>query len=185
MDRTWDSGLEEHEPLANISIRMFGKKYELQPAADLELHPSTIGESLQTQPAQFAFYATVHSMAQAKVAGLNKQLEDRRSQLDMEYRKAGELPGGIKITEDSMRRALRLHSDCLALVDKIHDAEFDTMCLSNVVRAFEHRRECLIELSKRANNTTFNDSDINVSVAARITPLSVTANGVGKHPSKK
>lgn len=183
MERTWESGLEDHEPLANVSITMFGRKYDLQPAADLELHPSTIGEALQTQPAQFAFYATVHSMAQAKVAALNKQLEDRRTVLDKQYRMEGELPGGIKITEDAMRRALRSDTDCQAIQDLVHDAEFDAMCLSNVVRAFEHRRECLIELAKRANNTTFNDRDVEVSVAARIGMTA--AHGVGQHPSKK
>ncbi len=184
MERTWESGLEDHSPLADMNILMFGKRYELQPAADLEIHPSTLAEDLQKQPGLFAFYATCHSMAQAKVTALNQKLELQRSEMDQEIRSNGALPDGGKITEDGLRRALRATPELAAIQDKVHDAEFDAMCLGNVVRAFEHRRECLIELSKRAHNTTFNDQDVPVTVAANITAVAAPK-GVGQHPSKK
>jgi hypothetical protein len=64
------------------------------------------------------------------------------------------------------------------------------MCLSNILRAFEHRRECLIELAKRSANSTFNDQDVSVTVSATVSdiaavPIDATARNLGKHPSKR
>lgn len=184
MDRLWDMDFEDHKPLQDMTIQMFGKKYKLQPAADLELHPTTVGEELQRQPSLYAFYATVHSMAVAKVSAIGRKLENRRSELDTEWRQQGFLPGEIKITEDALRRALRNDETITRIQTAMNDAEFDAMCLANIVRAFEHKRDCLIELSKRTNNTTFNDQDVNVTVSARITLIDAVRN-TGQHPSKQ
>jgi hypothetical protein len=183
MERRWETGLESHTPLANMTIRMFGKRYQLQPAVDLEFHPSTIGEALQEQAGRYAFYATVHAMAQAKVTAIQEELDLRRSQLDAEYRDEGCLPGGGKITEDGLRRAIRLHADSRMLENKLHDAEYDMNCLEKIVRAFEHRRECMIALAHRTNNSTFNDRDVDVTVSAKIMNLDEVRTK-GQHPSK-
>jgi hypothetical protein len=185
MDRLYDTELDAHEPLQHLTIKMFGRTYELQPAADLELHPSTIGEDLQTQVGRFAFYATVLSMAETKVKALEKKLESRRAVLDNSWRTDGVLPGGGKITEESMRRALRCDTECEALSDKILDAEFDANVLRGIVRAFEQRRDMLVELAKRANNNTFHDRDVDVKVSAKITSITAQHKNVGAHPSKK
>jgi hypothetical protein len=184
-ERLYDLDLEEHAPLQHLTIKMYGRTYEMQPAADLVLRPSTVGEDLQNQGARFAFYATCHAMALAKVKALEKKLESRRSELDQTWRNAGILPGGGKITEESMRRALRCDELCDELQDKILDAEFDANVLFSVVKAFEHRRDMLVELAKRANNITFHDRDVNVTVSAKISQLLSQHKNVGQHPSKK
>jgi hypothetical protein len=176
--------LDEHIPLRRFKVKMFGKSYVLNPAADLELQISTVGEALQEQASKYAFYATVRDMAQAKLDSLNAKLDNRRSELDQEYRQDGELPGGVKITEESMRRALRAHPDCAKLREQIVEAQFNVNTLNSIVRAFEHRRECAVSLSVRANNTTFHDRDVKVTVAAKISDINLdNVRSRGKHPS--
>lgn len=178
--------IKGHIPLQRMKIKMFGKTYTINPADDLIIHKATVGEDAQTQPSVFAFYATVRDMAQAKVDALNAQLEDRRSELDNEYRRAGELPGGLKITEDSIRRALRMDPDSTAIRDQILDAQHQVACLTSIVRAFEHRREMLLTVASRANNSTWNDRDVDLpEVHARITKIvTEDVRNLGAHPSK-
>ena len=160
--------LSELDILKNFRVKMFGKVFLMQPAADLELHPSSIGESLQEQPSRYAFYASVRDMAQAKVEALALQVKQKEAALDQEYRISGALPGGVKITETGMLCAIRNDGNYQTLQEEHVESQHHLALLNTIVRAFEQRRDCLMAMSSRANNTTFNDQDLNVTVSARI-----------------
>lgn len=185
------TNLSDLDVLKRIKITMFGKVFLLQPSADLELHPSTIGENLQEQASRYAFYASVRDMAMAKVDALHMQLKQLEAELDQSIRGTRELPNGGKITEASLAAAIRNDEDYQELQETLAEAKHDVDLLNSVVRAFEHRRECLMAMSSRANNTTFHDSDVNVQVTARVhttqewEALKAKAKEKGKHPSSK
>ena len=182
--------LSNLDVLQKLTVTMFGKVFILSPAQDLELHPSTLGENLQEQASRYAFYASVRDMAAAKVDALALQVKQTEAALDQEFRADGELPSGGKITEAGLASAIRNHADYQNVQEDLAEAKHDLDTLNSIVRAFEHRRDCLMAMSSRANNTTFHDSDVNVTVSARVktieemAALKAKAKAKGAHPSK-
>lgn len=174
------------DELTNFSVKMFGRRFILNPIADLQFQPSTLGQSIQEQPSKFAFYASVRDMANSKLEAVQAKVDQRRSQLDKEYRAAGFLPNGAKITEDALNRYLRADESVVALQDQARDARHELAILSSIVRAFEQRRDMLIQMNNRASNTMFNDSDIKggVQVNATIKTLVKAAKGTGTFQSE-
>lgn len=177
--------LVEDSELQSITVLMFGKKYELNPAEDLELHPSSVGDHLQEQAPRFAFYATVRDMCQVKVEAMEGELAAVTARLDSDMR------SGIialpKTTEEAVKAALRGHQEYLDAKEAVAMAQMEFNKLNSIVKAFEHRREMLIEIAHRANNTTWNDRDVKASVAANISPIQAqktATRGMGAHPSK-
>jgi hypothetical protein len=171
--------------LQELTISMYGKRYVLNPAEDLELHPSSVGDHLQEQASRFAFYATVRDMCLAKVDSCQSQLAVVEARLSEEFR------SGIiqlaKTTEDAVKQAIRGHEAYVDAKETLSLATVEYDQLNSIAKAFEHRREMLVELSKRANNTTWNDKDIDPEVSATITPLQSQKNatkGMGTHPGK-
>lgn len=178
--------VEDSEELQNLTVTMFGKRYELNPAEDLELHPSSVGEHLQEQAPRFAFYATVRDMCQAKVEACESAKAAVEAKLSQEYRD-GTRPLA-KTTEDAVKLAIRGDEEYLDALEQISLAQVEFNRLNSIVKAFEHRREMLIELSHRVNNTTWNDRDIKATVSATVTPLETLkkkTQGMGVHPNKK
>ena len=178
--------LSETGVLNNLKIRMFGKSFLMHPGEDLAIHPSTIGDNLQEQASRFAFYASVRDMASAKVDGITLELKQMEAKLDQTIRGEGELPGGGKITETGLIAAINNDGDYQATQEELAEAKHHLDLLQTVVRAFEQRRDCLLALSSRANNTTFNDKDLDVTVMAKIRKLIPDeTKSMGAHPSKK
>lgn len=159
--------VEDAPHLANLDIKMFGKHYRLHPVEDLKLQVSDLGACLQSQPAMYAFYASLRDLANTNVETIKRRIEDRRAELDNTWRSQGYIPGDIKITEDSMRRGLRNDNQLKAHADNLVLAQFMYDTLSSIVKAFEHRRDMLISLSTRANNSTFHDRDVDVYVSGK------------------
>lgn len=183
--------LEGLDVLQKLTVKMFGKVFILSPAQDLAIHPSTLGENLQEQASRYAFYASVRDMATAKVDALALKLKQKEAELDQEYRADGELPNGGKITEAGILSAIRAAADYQSIQEDLAEAKHDLDTLNSVVRAFEHRKDCLISMATRANNTTYNDSDVNITVSARVrtfeemAALKAKAKTKGTHPGNK
>lgn len=180
--------LENLDILKDMRIKMFGKLFVLSPAADLAVHFSTIGDNLQEQASRYAFYAAVRDMCKTKMDACNLEVKQQEAKLESTWRGEGELPSGAKVTEASVIAALRADSDVQALREDALEAAHEFDLLNTVVRAFEHRRECLTAMAHRANNTTFNDSDVNITVTARVKDLEALkakAAGRGAHPGNK
>lgn len=172
--------------LQDLTVLMYGKKYELHPAEDLELHPSSVGDHLQEQASRFAFYATIRDMCKVKVEARGNTVSATEAVLSGYYR--GESSPLAKTTEEAVKQAIRGNAEYLEAKKELADAEMEFDRLNSITKAFEHRREMLIEMARRANNTTWNDKDVDVTVAATITPLQskqAATKGVGKHPSKQ
>jgi hypothetical protein len=173
---------DKMEELTRLTVKMFGRKFILNPSEDLSLSPSTMGEDLQNQPARFAFYASIKDMAQMKVNQIESRVAQRRATVDAHIRDLGVLPNGTKITEDGLRRAIRTDEDLQELEGRLSDAKHELSLLSTIVAAFEHRKFMLIQLNGRANNSAFNDQTVKATVHADIRHLKAAATGVGKHP---
>jgi len=172
--------------LETITVKMYGKEYVLHPAEDLALHPSSVGEHLQEQASRFAFYATVRDMALVKVEALQGQLASVEAELSDGYR-SGKYRLA-KTTDEAVKLAIRGDATYVKAKGVVADAQMEYDMLNSVVKAFEHRREMLIEMSRRANNSTWNDRDVDATVAVEITPierLKKSTQGLGQHPSKK
>lgn len=174
--------------LTELRVVMFKKVYDLNPAEDLALTVSGIGEHLQAQPSKYAFYASLKDLATSKLEQLQGKYHRVRAGIDGQVRAQGELPDGGKITEDSLRRYLTTHEEVRAAEKAMHQASAEVSMFSSIVRAFEQRRDCLIALANRQNSGVFHDKDTKVMVHAEISPLKdlqAASAGAGAHPSKK
>lgn len=163
--------MSEVEHLSSLRVEMFQRTYDLNPAEDLALSVSKIGEHLQSQPSKYAFYASLKDLANSKVDQLVAKLHRVRAINDSKIRVEGCLPDGNKITEDSMRRCLNTLEDVVAAEKAVLRAQADLAVLSSIVRAFEQRRDCLIALSNRQNSGVFHDKNISATVHADINPV--------------
>ncbi len=173
------------DELTNLTVKMFGRKFTLNPMEDLKFQMSTLGQAIQEQPSKFAFYASLRDMANTKVEAFQSKIDGKRSELDQQYRREGYLPGGVKITEDSMNRFLRAHPEVVDLQGKARDARHEAALLGSIVRAFEQRRDMLIQANNRAANTMFNDQDVKtVTIHASIKNLVAANSGKGQFPGK-
>lgn len=178
------SPINGHPPLQRLVIKMFGRKYELSPVDDLSVSASTVGEECQRQAPLYGYYATVRDMAETKVESLEALLTDKEAELDQHFRQTGMLPGSVKITEDGLKKAIKNDTDYKAIRDRIVEARGQAKQMGSIVRAFEQKKDMLVSMSTRLNNSTWNDRDVAVTVAAKVTKLSDELKGVGAHPSK-
>ena len=180
--------LTDIEHLTCLRVVMFKKVYDLNPAEDLKMNVSKIGDHLQSQPSKYAFYATLRDLANSKVEKLSDKLHKVRGSLDSQYRAEGYLPGDVKITEDSMRRFLNQAPEVSEVTKEIRQAQSELAVLTSIVRAFEQRRDCLVALAHRQNSGVFHDKDATPTVHAAVTPLrqlQEQAAAAGAHPSKR
>lgn len=180
--------LAEVSHLSSLRVTMFKRVYDLNPAEDLALSVSDLGSHLQSQPSKYAFYASLKDLATTKLEKLNSKLHRTRAIEDGKIRADGILPDGNKITEDSLRRYLNTIDAVIDVEKEIHSAQTELAILSSIVRAFEHRRECLVVLANRQNSGVFHDKDVNTTVHASITPLQKlqeATEGVGAYTGKK
>ena len=180
--------LDNVEHLSSLQVTMFKRVYDLNPAEDLALSVSSIGEHLQGQPSKYAFYASLRDLATSKMEQLQSKYHRIRAELDGQIRRQGELPDGGKITEDSLRRCLAVHPNVVEAEKAVHRASSEVSLFNSIVRAFEQRRDCLIALANRQNSGVFHDKDTKVTVHAEITPLQelrAQTASAGSHPSKK
>jgi hypothetical protein len=179
--------LDNVEHLSSLQVTMFKRVYDLNPAEDLAMSVSSIGEHLQGQPSKYAFYASLRDLATSKTEQLQSRYHRIRAELDGQIRRQGELPDGGKITEDSLRRCLAAHPDVVEAEKTVHRASSEVAIFNSIVRAFEQRRDCLIALANRQNSGVFHDKDAKVTVHAGITPVSELKErtaGAGAHPSR-
>lgn len=173
-----------HKPLQRLKIKMFGKVYTMNPAEDLRVKPSELGDQIQTQPAMYAFYATVRDMTQAKLDSLVAALSQKEADLAAEFYARGTVPSGAKATEDGVKKAVRADEEYQAIQAQIVDAQFEVNQMWSIVRAFEQRKDMIIEAAKRVNSATWNDRDVDVEVSAVIQRIPDEVRAVGAHPSK-
>lgn len=179
--------IHNHPPLQEMKIRMYGREYILDPEQDLAFTKSTVGEAGQTQAAVYAFYATVRDLAEAKVESYETLLSQKVAELDMKFRGNGELPNGVKITDEGVKQAIRNDDEYKKIQNALVETRSQAKQMGSIVKAFEQRHEQIKTVASRANNTTFNDRDVTVEVAAdvRFVPkVSAEERQVGKHPSK-
>lgn len=179
--------VSEVEHLSELKVVLFDKTYILNPAEDLAASVSGLSEHLQTQPARYAFYASLRDTANHKVDLRESEYHRIRAQRDGEWRRDGELPSGGKPTEDGIRRALAEDADVAKAFQWLLKAKHEAALLQSIVRAFEQRRDVLIALVGRQNTGTFHDKDVKVEVAAEIrlkNTKAVVAPNAGRHPSK-
>lgn len=186
-DSELQTNVEDVDHLQALEVTMFGKVYTLNPAADLALSASNLGECLQTHPSKYAFYASLRDLSESKVSRVNERYHVIRGKLDQKIRDSGTMPNGDRITEDALRRYLTTQDEVLVATKEIRQAQAEFQLLSSIVRAFEHRRECLIAMSNRQNNNIFHDKDVAATVAVAIQDhksMSPSKTKVGAHPSK-
>jgi len=165
------------EPMKELEVELFGKKYTLHPEEDLEIDMGNLGECLQTQASTFAFYATLRDQAQNQLDALETSMTQIFARLDDKYRKDG-LPNGFKITEESIKYAVRASKTFRDAQDAYINFKVTAATLESLVWAFQQRRDMLVALYTKSNNNMFQESE------PRIRPDASTRN-IGKFPGKR
>ena len=171
------------ESLESLEIELYGRTYNLSPLADLHFSISQLGEAMQEQPSKYAFYASIKDQCQKLVNEWAKAVERARSKADQEIRKVGHIDGN-KITEDALRRALRMHPKVKQAEDSLGEVQDLLATLTTIVRAFEVRRDMIVAASTRTNTGNFQDSDVPFPIGLKTPKNFEKAKGKGQFPGK-
>ena len=138
-DNRWD--------FLQVTVKLdTGRKYQGDMREELEIDPSQINQELQEQPAKFAWWATIHSLSQARVDDLKRRMDLREAELSKEFREAA-IEDGTKLTEKSIEHAITRDLEYQEMAQALVNAKRDAGIFQVARDAFKQRADAMVTLS--------------------------------------
>jgi len=135
------------DSLPQVKIKVSEREYLLD-YGELEIARETIDENMIEQASLYAYYAVLESMLKEVVGDKKLELEIMVARLFAEY-KGKDLKAGGKGTDRSADSQVRQDEKYIAAVLAFNEAEKNHGIFKAIAKAFEHRREMLINLGAK------------------------------------
>lgn len=121
-----------------------GRPFEYDLREELSISDATLIEDLQSQPAKYAWWASVLERARVKLRSAEDQLDYSRASISNEIRASGE-----KLAIAVVNDRVAVDPDYKQALQEVRYWEGEVGKLVYIVRAFEQRRDMLIQKSSQ------------------------------------
>lgn len=141
----------ELESLALLKITIKtrnGKLVEYNVGDELAIDKEDLDDAFIRQPGKYAWWATLAETAKAQRDHLEAHMDKAEADADYTVRLKMELDGE-KITEPAVKRGIKKDDGYMEAVWKYNEAKKTAGILDKVVKAFDHRLECIVNLGAK------------------------------------
>jgi hypothetical protein len=139
----------ESMALLNIKIKTRqGQTIEYNVGDELAIDKDDLDDAFIKQPGKYAWWATLAETAKAQRDHLESQLDKAEAEADYTVRLKMELDGA-KITEPAVKRGIKSDEAYMEALRKYNEAKKTAAIFDKIVKAFDHRLECIVNLSAK------------------------------------
>lgn len=140
-DQTNPAGI----PQIQIKIEIEGKAIDRDINQDLRIDPENLDEALVKQPALFAYYASLTQQTNLLLAKARFDYDKKMAEHLREARE--ELSGShVRVTDKQLQAVIDTQPVILAAKKRVLELEHQSQLMWAIVKALEHKRECLMQL---------------------------------------
>jgi hypothetical protein len=135
--------------LLNITIKTRnGQVIEYNVGDELAVSKDDLDDAFIRQPGKYAWWATLAETAKAQRDHLEALLDRAEAEADYNVRLKMELEG-VKITEPAVKRGIKNDETYQEALRKFNEAKKTAAIFDKIVKAFDHRLECIVNLSAK------------------------------------
>lgn len=151
----------------NVAVKLRnGQVKQFDVAEELSISKATLNEDFIEQAGKYAWWSVLAEIAKSYVESTKNAMEKAEAEADKRARTQLQLDG-IKITETAVDRAIKLDEEYQAAVNAHLSAKKNAAILEKIARAFEQRKEMLINLGANLRNELDGSSDVTSSLKER------------------
>lgn len=144
----------------NINVKLRnGKIKTFDVKEELKIDEENLSKHFIEQPGKYAWWAVLAEIAKSYEERLEAELERIEAEADKRVRKQLELDG-IKITENLVKQNIKLDKEYREALEKYQRVKKNANILGKISKAFEHRKEMLINLGAHVREKINNENDI-------------------------
>jgi len=133
-------------PQINISITIGGQALDRDVNDDLKIDPENLDGALIQQPALFAYYASMTQKANLLLAQAQFDYDKRVAEHIRAAREELSGDGSKRVTDKQIQAVIDSQPIILAAKHKVLELEHQSQLIWTLVKALEHKRECLMQL---------------------------------------
>ncbi|MNW28086.1 hypothetical protein D3C74_48980 [compost metagenome] len=143
-----------------------GQSVEYNVGEELKADIADLNEAFLTQPGKFAWWSTLAENAKHQRDSLEATLDKQEAEADYKVRLSLELEG-VKVTEAAVKQGIKKDEEYLDALKRYNAAKKTAGILSQVVKAFEQRKEMLISLGANLRKENDNSDIVSLKEKAR------------------
>lgn len=132
-----------------IKIKVDGQEHQVDVDQEVKIDEDNLQRCMVEQPSKFAWLATALAVYESELKRLEDALEDKEFQLYDMYKDMFEKqPDGPKVTERLLSSRIHANKDYITLREELYRSSEIKRRLTAAVKAMEHRKEMITELSR-------------------------------------
>lgn len=157
IDGTVDETLPSRPNISKIEMQFENERFLIDLHKDLSINENNIIESLIEHSGNYGWWSGIAALAKRKLREKRREVEERTVAMDLEARSSLQVDR-IKVTEAGVKAYIQNDTRVKALRDKLIPLEDMVEFIEIVLRALEHKREMLREVSRFQCRERFNES---------------------------